>query len=272
MPKTAFKTAKSETDYDEIEQDLKSYTERYNNENYIDEYFDGCGIETENEYDNLKNQMLSSIYKNNGFWISQYEAGIEEERTNVSSSLPTPISKEGAYPYNYIKLQDAQEVANKLMQNYLLDNQSTKTEDVTTSSLMFGIQWNLVMKFIETNGPKDYSDISKNSASWGNYSNASFDISKGKNFKNSWYDTNNEYTKEENDNILLTTGATDRNSVLNIYDLAGNLSEITLEKSENNKGVCRGGSYIDEGTQSVDEHQEINGEEANNIGFRIAIY
>ncbi len=272
VPKVVFKTATSETDYEKIEQDLKTYTESYNNENYEDEYFDGCGIETKDEYDNLKNQMLSSIYKNNGFWISQYEAGVEEERTSVSVSLPIPVSKEGAYPYNYIKQQSAQQAATKVMQNNLSDNQIKKTEDETRSSLMFGIQWNLVLKFIETNGQKDYSDIRKNSTSWGNYSNASFDISKGKNFQDSWYNINNTDTKAQNNNVLLTTGATDRNSVLNIYDLAGNLSEITLEKSVNNKGVCRGGSYKDEGSKSVDERQEIDQEVTNNIGFRIAIY
>ena len=36
---------------------------------------------------------------------------------------------------------------------------------------MFGIQWNLVCKFLEVKGKLAIADINSNSSTWGNYSN-----------------------------------------------------------------------------------------------------
>ena len=47
-------------------------------------------------------------------------------------------------------------------------------------SLMFGIQWDLVCKFIEVNKGKTKDEIKDNSISWGNYRNSAFNITKGK--------------------------------------------------------------------------------------------
>lgn len=66
-----------------------------------------------------------------------------------------------------------------------------------------------------------------------------------------WNDLSSSFKKsgsdsEDNDNwVLLSTGATDRNSILNIYDLAGNLSEWTLQFSGDLENPClnRGGNF-----------------------------
>lgn len=57
-----------------------------------------------------------------------------------------------------------------------------------------------------------------------------------------------------NMSILLTTGATKRNSVLNIYDLAGNVWEWTLEKSPKVENPCsfKGGGF------STEKKEELN--------------
>ena len=77
---------------------------------------------------------------------------------------------------------------------------------------------------------------------------ATFEITKGcysTNFGSSFQEVNGTYTKPTSGRVLLTTGATERNSVLNIYDLAGNELEWTLEKSTdiNYPSVSRGGNY-----------------------------
>ena len=261
VPKSIYTTAKSEKNYDAIENDMETYTERLVSRNgYEDVWYDGegktaeestnlndtsgCGL-TYEEYNNLKKYMLSSVYKNGGFWVGQYEAGSKEIR-NSTSELAIPIIQEGLYPYNFITCSNAQIQSAKINSgNY-------------TSSLMFGIQWDLVLKYLEINASWDTENtpqyyINTNSGSWGNYSNEVFNIERGeysKDYGTNFISINGLYTKKENEVILLTTGAIDRNSKMNIYDLAGNVYEWTLEKSFNADGPCsrRGGSYRNDGS------------------------
>ncbi len=162
-------------------------------------------------------------------------------RTTKDAPLTTPVIKEGAYPYNNITNKQAQEKSKEL---------STGGK---TISLMFGIQWDLVLKHIETKQGKTQGELKTDSTTWGNYYNATFEITKGKystDYGNTFTEVNGTYTKLENSRVLLTTGATERNSVLNIYDLAGNESEWTLEKSTytSSPSVYRGGFYYDNGS------------------------
>ena len=184
--------------------------------------------------------MLKSVYENGGFYIGKYEVGTETLRTSSGASLTTPVIKEGAYPYNYVTNKQAQEKSKEL------------ATGGKTSSLMFGIQWDLVLKHIENKQGKTQAELKDDSTTWGNYNNATFEITKGKystNNGSSFSEVNGTYTKPASD-VLLTTGATGRNSVLNIYDLAGNEYEWTLEKSTiaSHPSVLRGGSYYNNGS------------------------
>ena len=197
--------------------------------------------------------MLKSIYINEGFWIGRYETGYEgeiryKETNNWTEEVDkNPVIKEGAYPLNYICYPQAQKLSNNI------------TYGEYEGSLMFGIQWDLVCKFIEVNNGKKENEIKNDSRSWGNYRNSVFDIIKGKYSSDKGKKFNKvigKYTKGEYDTgngILLTTGATKRNSVLNIYDFAGNLWEYTLEFSNdyvdlNHPEIAvRGGAYSRDG-------------------------
>ena len=96
----------------------------------------GCGL-TYEEYNNLKNYMLSSVYTNGGFWIGQYEAGADSYPATAENDTRELIIQEGAYPYNFITCSNAQIKSSGINSgNY-------------TSSLMFGIQWDLVLKHLE---------------------------------------------------------------------------------------------------------------------------
>ena len=53
-------------------------------------------------------------------------------------------------------------------------------------------------------------------------------------------DVGNEYSKEKSTSILLTTGATERNSSKNIYDVAGNCWEWTTESNSSSNRLSRG--------------------------------
>ena len=92
-------------------------------------------------------------------------------------------------------------------------------------------------------------------------------------------DINGTFTKVLSEDVMLSTGATNRNSVLNIYDLAGNMEEWTLEKntSSDSLSVTRGGSYIDDVVDNVNEsyvskRNTPTVDSDSYIGFRITLY
>ena len=226
----------TDEEYTTIEEDLHTYTITYRNgTSYADTWSseEQTGL-TENEYNNLKQTMLQSIYENGGFWIGRYEAGIEYNRTGyttINESSAVPISKADKYPYNYIYCNEAQFLSSKV------------NTGEYTSSLMFGVQWDLVLKYLETKGV-DVAELKDNSTSWGNNYNNTYNITNtlakySFNDGRKW--DNAPYNKTEYERILLTTGASDTFSKQNIYDLAGNVSEWTLECYSDNASVYRGG-------------------------------
>ena len=72
----------------------------------------------------------------------------------------------------------------------------------------------------------------------------------------------------------MTTGNTKRNSALNIYDLAGNLYEFTLEKSDDSSNPCvtRGGDFRSEENNVNSNHNETITAEYYYCGFRTCLY
>ena len=258
VPATVFASATSSTDYDNIKADLIAYASDYrSSSSYTDTWYNGCGLEQE-EYITKYQIMLSSIYTNKGFYIGRYEAGIagsdentslaRYSRTEITSISPKAVSKKDMIPYNWVYCSDAQELANGM---------STGNK---TSSLLFGIQWDLACKFLEVKGNWDTTTnttqyyIKENSTSWGNYNNSTFTINSAKakkyNSSNKSYDgiTGN---KSSSNSILLTTGASEQNKKMNIYDFAGNEWEWTLEMATYTNNPCsnRGGNCNDYGIQ-----------------------
>ena len=231
----------SSTDYAKIESTMQKYAEAYRG-SYTDEWYSEAqhGFASADKYNEHKKAMLKSVYENGGFYIGKYEVGTETLRPTKDAPLTTPVIKEGAYPYNYVTNKQAQEKSKEL------------ATGGRTSSLMFGIQWDLVLKHIENKQGKTQAELKNDSTTWGNYNNAEFEITKGKystNYGNTFTEVKGTYPKPRS-SVVLTTGATERNSVLNIYDLAGNEFEWTLEKSTNTgyPSVYRGGSYSSNGS------------------------
>ena len=260
----------SSTDYENIEAVMHEYTKTYRNgTTYTDTWYPEAqhGFASANEYNNHKNKMLESVYKNGGFYIGKYEVGTETLRNTENAQLTTPVIKEGAYPYNYVTIKQAQEKATDL---------STGEK---TSSLMFGVQWDLVLKHIETKKGKTVQELTQDSSSWGNSYNSKFVIEKGEyseNYENTFTPVPGNYSKNTNKSVLLTTGATDRNSTLNIYDLAGNVDEWTLEYTSNTGNPCasRGGCFYNDGSTSPSSGRActITTSSHSGIGFRPALY
>ncbi len=316
VPKTkVFVTATKSDDYDNIENDLISYALEYRNGaegqtyNWIDEWYaidgetlvtartanlteqqktlnTGCGL-TYDEYNMAYKKMLSSVYTNGGFWISRYEAGIEidntdsnqneisnvrNEHSDITSSSPKAVSQSNRMLYNYLYCNEAQKLASAM-----------STDSNKTSSLLFGIQWDLTCKFLQDKGKLSKEQLKSGdnvgSTNWGNYTNSSIILTKGKyntdpNSSNNWL---NITSGAKNAQMLLTTGASEDINKMNIYDLAGNEWEYTLEHAttyENNPCAIRGGSFNCSGANNPAACRHNNNVIYNScdVGIRAALY
>ena len=204
-----------------------------------------------NDYDastGIKKQienLTKSIYKYGGFYIGRYEAGSETERKSSSGKTAIGI-KQDMYPYNFVKWGESMSNIGTegavALSNSLYN--SMKPNYGATSMLCTGACWDSVLDFI-----KATKNVTS-SADWGNYGDAKFDIIRGKyaeyangtlgsftavegTYKKELYSVSKKY-------IILTTGATERNSAKNIYDVAGNCWEWTTESYSSGRRVLRG--------------------------------
>ena len=295
------KKPSSSTDYVNIEYCLQQYTATYRNgTSYSDVYYpDDKNVgwfADETAYNNLKNSMLKSVYENGGFYVGRYEAGIGTNRPSIEAQVngkypvPTtaPVSKADAYPYTWVTRTQAQNLASNV-------NSGTKT-----SSLMFGVQWDLVLAFMSKDTAKIIStdDLTTNSTTIGNYYNSTFDLNRGKyaqygQLGNEWKNcdsalgsivVSNETTgkmkkteqSSDSNSILITTGGTEQSKVMNIYDIAGNVWEWTLEKTSVTGNPCasRGGDFSDAGSYDPAAYRGngSTGGSDDDVGFRVSLF
>ena len=298
VPKTVFKTATKADEYDKIKADLIKYASIYREGKagqgryWTDEWYDGCGIADSSTYTETYNKMLSSVYTNGGFWISRYEIGdstttaSNTTRTSSSGTTGIAVSKADQIPYNYVTCSQAQTLASGM-----------STDTNKTSSLLFGIQWDLVCKYLEVKEKWDTTTntasyyLNTNSASWGNYKDSSLTLNRGKYLvegsdSNTWtaynVDTANYVTTSQTSNNesyyqLLTTGASEQTKKMNIYDFAGNEWEWTLEHATSDTSTpcaLRGGSYYYNGSHDPASVRSSNyiTDSSSDFGFRSALY
>ena len=293
------KTAFTDADYTSIEKDLKDYTSTYvTTSGYSDTYVaDDKNVgwfADETAYSNFKNSMLKSVYENGGFYVGRYEAGIAENRTSKGptnsdgkytiAEMPAPVSKADAYPYTYVTRTQAQNLASNV-------NSGTKT-----SSLMFGVQWDLVLAFMHNKGNIADSTLTSNSTAIGNYRDSVFQLSQTGQYavysnyslSSTWKpsttsNTNfvdssrNKIAQSSNGNgILVTTGTSETNKVMNIYDIAGNVFEWTLELISSTDFPCtsRGGFFNFSGSDYPAAYRlsYSTGISDISVGFRVSIF
>ena len=173
--------------------------------------------------------MYASVKRNGGFYIGRYEAGKEGE---------TVVCKKGVTAYNNIIWGTSMTEAGEegaVYESRKFANDKGYTSVVST--LCYGVQWDAALNFIdpnyiteEVNGQPNCQDGSyvKDSTGKGNYDE----------------DANNNKWKGN----PTETGKLPEYAEKNIYDMAGNLLEWTMESYYTNNRVTRGGSYGNTGS------------------------
>mgnify|MGYP004647748327 CR=1 FL=1 len=281
----------TDEEYTNIETYLHTYTNYYRNgTSCSDTWYDATNdrneknksdwYQSESDYNTAKKKMLKSVYQNGGFWVGRYEAGIEVNRTRDGDATTIPLSKENLYPYTYVTRTQAKKLAEQVESGSY------------TSSLMFGVQWDLVLKYIETKNATTQYSLKTNSTTIGNYYNSTFTLNRGKFAKygalSDWKDYNSEEKptlvtgsqkksqRSYENGILLTTGATEATNLQNIYDIAGNVCEWTLEfRSTSSPCTSRGGSYsYNDGSNNPVYHRDPYDtyRSFHDLGFRLSLY
>ena len=290
------KKPSSGTDYANIEYCLQQYTATYScgtSDTYATDTANVGWFENETAYNNLKNSMLKSVYENGGFYVGRYEAGIETTGTNRTSNTDqnsdgkyitpstVPVSKADAYPYTYVTRTQAQNLANNV-------NSGNKT-----SSLMFGVQWDLILAFMHNKGNIADSVLTSGSVTIGNYRDSEFQLSQtGKyavyssySLSSTWNpsttatesfvdSSRNKIAQSSNGNgILVTTGTSEQNKVMNIYDIAGNVWEYTLDQIPGTHGPCAGrGGFCSLTVSAATLCGGSTDSSYDGIGFRVSLF
>ena len=214
-------------------------------------YTSGYATEA-SEYEAMRNSVL----KYDGFYVGRYEAGSTTERTEDSGITDDVVIKQGSYVYNWIAWSDngngnSQDDMNVETGGAVEKAKSFDTDNgyaFVTSTLIYGVQWDAIMQWIDP----DYEN--------GTCASDSFVVnSDGQGYYNASAPTTTGYY-----------------AVKNIYDLAGNVAEWTMESYGTTFRVTRGGPYYDAGSDypasTRNTYYDPPSSSYDAFGFRVTLY
>lgn len=207
------------------------------------------------------------ILEYGGFYVARYEAGIAKDIKNITREFSAetnnvdgiPTSRKNELTWNYISWSQAKKNSVQMYEN----SESVESNLLTAKQLGSLYYW-LNKAGYDT----------ENNANWGNYSNVNFrftgyySINYGKTYEYAENKLKSKY------NMLLSTGATERNKSNNIYDLAGNVMEYidVIENYIEDKKIlsyCVIGGYYD----NISDYYVMNAYgNTSKQGFRVVLY
>ncbi len=191
----------------------------------------------------------ADVVKYGGFYIGRYEAGVPENQTTIDGTTSStsnvkgmPVSKKGAIVWTNIDYTNAKASAESMISN-----------EYVQTGLLTGTAWDTTCHWIKDS----LSSINKsasltNSSYYGNY-------------KDSLAPAN------ENSGTKRAAGFSENWKTKNIYDLAGNVWELTSEKANSSDFIYRGGSYG--GGNPVSHRSSYDASHPHDyVGFRPRLY
>ncbi len=207
------------------------------------------------------NSMKKSVENNHGFYIGRYEAGIE---SNGQIIIKKNANAFGGVPWGN-SMTDIEGTTNTGGQTgaVKLAKELEKNNNDVTSTLVYGVQWDAALKFIDPN----YTGFAKNSSKQGWHSDNLNSTAGGNITINPNRMAGLDLIYSENPNIIA-------NKQKNIYDMAGNLYEWTMEAYKTGRAL-RGGSYDSNGSVTTVSFRGAYNTPtliSRDIGFRIALY
>ena len=217
---------------------------------------DSTGVNSQlEETDTTKQEamaMYESVKNYGGFYIGRFEAGQEDGNLVVKKGKAVynnvPWSANGSMQETTGTTGGAVELSRNFDSRY--------TNQSVISTLCYGVQWDATMNFIDPNyitnatiGTPACSEDSyvRDSTGQGNYQD------------------------DDSTNNPGNTGLYVKN---NIYDLAGNVYEWTMESFNTNNRVVRGGDYIYSGSKFPSSYRRYCSPDGAlpDIGFRVTLY
>ena len=168
-------------------------------------------IQLEKEFNN----MLESVERYEGFYIGRYETGNLSKKNSV-------IRKGNTYIGGQIWYSDYEKCKN-------IKGENANVE----TGIIWGNQWDRVLIWLIETKNKTKEEICVDSSGWGNSNKSTFE----------YINNNGEIVKKEKgEYISIPTGNSEYTKANNIYDLAGNRFEFTMESSSMGR-FYRGGSF-----------------------------
>ena len=198
--------------------------------NYTEPYASGSDEEKE-DY----NTMVKQVKKYNGFYIGRYEAGVDSTKLRTGyTEAQKVVSKKGVAPYNYVPwgkgMSDTSEVTGR-SGAVQLAKKMYSTSDSVISTITFGSQWDAMCRYIGDSG---------------------------------------RTTPAKQAVKVELTGSVEGDKSKNIYDLAGNCSEWTMEAIDTDKRALRAGNYYYANPISL-RHTFNPSEGYDTVTFRVAL-
>ena len=198
--------------------------------------------ETTEEYINLR----LSVQKYKGFYFGRYEASkVPDNEANIAQV------KRNYTPWVNTNGESVIDIASTKSSS-MYNNIGNYYDNISTH-LVYPQEWDTTMNWLIQTGAKTQEEISTNSSSWGNY----------KVLKNL-----------TNISTLKVTGYSEDWVANNIYDLAGNVTEVTQELNGLlSSSSIRGGGYKEYGSDnpagSRDDYLGLANKD--DVGFRICM-
>ena len=173
------------------------------------------------------NEMVEKVKNAGGFWVGRYEtSNMETKQVASKRGTTSGINNETWY-----KMYARQSLySNEVLKKVNTNNQTTKT-----SSMIWGSQYDQIMIWMKGEASSEQAQSRgkyyiTNGLGKGNYGEIKID---GKKIEDG----------NDNPSAPASTGSQETYRVKNIYDLAGNVYEWTLEAHNTNDRVRRGAYY-----------------------------